>query len=892
MPLKPGTKLGPYEILSPLGAGGMGEVYRARDTRLGRDVAIKVLPQHLSAQPEVRSRFEREAKTVSSLNHPNICTLFDVGREGDTDYLVMELIEGETLAARLTKGALPLADVLRLGSQVADALDRAHRAGVVHRDLKPGNIMLTKSGAKLMDFGLARATGMAGPGSGSGVTMAALTQSPTIAQPLTAEGTIVGTFQYMAPEQLEGKEADARSDLWAFGCVLYEMATGKRAFEGQSQASLIGAIMHAEPAPISQVAPLAPPELERLVRACLVKDPADRLQSAHDMKLQLAWLADGATSLSGTRPAVPVAAKRARPNYIAFAAVAVAAAALATVVTLFMHRGGNVPVATRVPERYVLTSAQLAANSAPVLSPDGSYVVFALNDNGERHLGRRNITSFDITPIAGTEDAIAPFFSRDGAWIGFCTSGAIKKIPTSGGVAQVVVSEPAVDSADWGSDGMIYYCQRDGGAERAVLKRVPDTGGAPFVVAALDTSVRESEGWLPEILPDGKTVLLTVAGGKSAYHIDAVRPDGTRVGIVENALLSRYVSGFLIYQDMGSEAVLCAPFDTGTLEITGAAVPLTEAADPSYSFDVRGRTLVYVPPAGAGEGRELVWTSRTGSTSLMMDTRSSWTQPRVSPDGKRILVRKVLNDCELWTYDIERGALARVVQGTDNHDPVWSPDGRSIAYLENDTGRMVVRSVQGASELTVVPLHNERGRPRSWSQGGNRLVFTMIGRGTQSDIWTCKMDPPLKPEPFLATEFNERNPAISTDGKYIAYVSNEGGGTDVFVRPFPATGEVWQVSVGGGGSPLWSRDGKELFFVVDTKMMSVPVQMEPSFHVGRPVELFTGGFNTDRSRDFDVAPDGRFVMVRVPGGSAGQHEVRVLLNWPEEYRRVRGPAAK
>ncbi|HET6348823.1 MAG TPA: serine/threonine-protein kinase, partial [Candidatus Krumholzibacteria bacterium] len=318
MPLSPGTRLGPYEITAPLGAGGMGEVFRATDTRLGREVAIKVLPQHLSANPEVRARFEREAKTVSSLNHPHICTLFDVGREGDTDYLVMELVEGETLAQRLEKGALPTADVLRLGTEISDALDRAHRAGVIHRDLKPGNIMLTRSGAKLMDFGLARATGMAGP-TGSGVT--ALTQSPTMAAPLTAEGTIVGTFQYMAPEQLEGNEADARSDLWALGCVLYEMATGKRAFEGKSQASLITSIMGSQPASMSQLAPLTPPGLERVVQACLAKDPADRLQSAHDIRMQLAWIAEGG-SQAGV-PA-PVAARRKNRERLAWVVAAVA----------------------------------------------------------------------------------------------------------------------------------------------------------------------------------------------------------------------------------------------------------------------------------------------------------------------------------------------------------------------------------------------------------------------------------------------------------------------------------------------------------------------------------------------------------------------------------------
>src|SRR5512143_2414810 len=300
MPLAAGTRLGPYEIVAPLGAGGMGEVYRARDPRLGREVAVKVLPQHLSANPEVRARFEREAKTVSALNHPHICTLHDVGREGDTDYLVMELIEGETLAARLARGPLPVPDVLRIGAEIADALDRAHRAGVVHRDLKPGNVMLTRSGAKLMDFGLARATGLAGPASGSGVTITGLTQSPTMAQPLTAEGTIVGTFQYMAPEQLEGREADARADLFAFGAMLYEMATGRRAFQGASQASLISAIMSSEPPPIASLTPLAPPALDRLVRHCLAKDPERRIQSAHDLGLQIEWIRE-----SGSQAGVP-----------------------------------------------------------------------------------------------------------------------------------------------------------------------------------------------------------------------------------------------------------------------------------------------------------------------------------------------------------------------------------------------------------------------------------------------------------------------------------------------------------------------------------------------------------------------------------------------------------
>jgi Tol biopolymer transport system component len=890
MQLSPGTRLGPYQIVAPLGAGGMGEVYRAKDTRLERDVAVKVLPQHLSANAEVRARFEREAKTISSLNHPHICTLFDVGREGDTDYLVMELIEGETLATRLIKGALPVGETLRIGSQIADALDRAHRAGVVHRDLKPGNIMLTKSGAKLMDFGLARATGMAGPGSGSGVTVAALTQSPTQAQPLTAEGTIVGTFQYMSPEQLEGKETDARSDLWAFGCVLYEMATGKRAFEARSQASLIGAIMHAEPAPVSQVAPMTPPEIDRIVRACLVKDPDDRVQSAHDLKLQLKWLADGATSQSGApAPAMP-AAKTRRPGWLVLGLVGVGAAAVTALVMLVVPRESAPPVTTRGPERYILGSADLAPAATPVISPDGSYVVFGAREAGVRQLYRRSLSSFEMTPIRGTEDGSAPFFSPDGAWIGFATPTALKKVPAGGGVAQVIVAEPQVDSGDWGADGMIYYCPREGGAGITALARVPAAGGRPEVVAVLDTAAAEGEAWIPEILPDGKTVLINVSGGTTTWHIDVVKPDGSRALLLQESFLGRFVPpGYLLYMDMASQAVLAVPFDPDRLEITGPAVPVTEPIDGSYCFDVNALgTLVYVPVAGAGEGSELVWIERNGAATPVMDTRSTWTQPRVSPDGKRILLRKTGSECELWMFDVERASLARIVQGGDNHDPIWSPDGRRIAYEQaSASGQMIALTVEGAREVTKIGT--ERGRPQSWSAGGNRFVFTVAGRGTNGDIWTCDMDDAGKPEPFLATTFDEKDPSISPDGRWIAYVTNETGAPEVFVRPFPSTGEAWQISIGGGGSPLWSRDGSELFFTSGIRMMVAPIITKTSFSAGKPKPLFEGGFNTSRARDFDVAPDGRFVAVRAPGGESGKREIRVLLNWQEEIRRVAGP---
>ena len=452
MPLSPGTRLGPYEILAPLGAGGMGEVYRARDSRLGRDVAVKVLPEHLSQNPDLRTRFEREARTVSSLNHPNICTLYDVGREGDTDFLVMELIEGETLAQRLAKGPLPPADVLRLGTQIADALDRAHRAGVVHRDLKPGNVMLTKSGAKLMDFGLSRATGMAGAGSGSGATATALTRTPTMASPLTAEGAIVGTFQYMSPEQLEGLEADVRADVWALGCVLYEMAAGKPAFVGKSQASLIGAIMSAEPAPLATLAPMTPPGLDRLIRSCLAKDPDQRVQTAHDVKLQLSWLAEGG-SQAGT-PA-PVATRRRHSARLGWG-VAVAALAAAAVFGSLWWRIASQPA--KVMRFEIRVPRSLSPGGPLMVSPDGRSAAFVASDSsGRTQLWVRSFDDLESRSLPGTEGSGRPFWSADGHSLGFFAKGKLKKILVNGGRPETICDASGGADGCWNSRNLILF---------------------------------------------------------------------------------------------------------------------------------------------------------------------------------------------------------------------------------------------------------------------------------------------------------------------------------------------------------------------------------------------------------------------------------------------------
>ncbi len=882
-----GKTLGHYEITAKLGEGGMGEVYRAHDARLGRDVAVKVLPVRLSSNEEIRARFEREAKTISSLNHPHICVLYDVGREDDVDYLVMELIEGETLADRLSRGLLTTKEVLKIGGQIADALDRAHREGVVHRDLKPGNVMITRAGAKLMDFGLARATGLAGPSAGTtDATIANLSQSPTIAQPLTTEGTILGTFQYMAPEQLEGHEADERSDLWALGCVLYEMATGRRAFEGASQASLIASIMQNEPQPVSQIAALAPPELDRLVSACLAKDPADRVQSAHDVKLQLSWMGDGATTISGVAPPAMSSVKK-KPNWISYAGIALAAAAAAALVTAFLLRDGADQPITGDAQRYILSLANPQSTSTPLISPDGTYVLVALREGDSNRIYRRSLDRFEMKPIAGTEDGKAPFFSPDGAWLGFVTEDAIMKVPVDGGVAQVVVSYPRPDAGDWGDDGMIYFCPRNGGQDgTTALARVPESGGTVEILAHLDPENGETEAWLPEILPGGQTILISVFGS-SGSRVIAAALGGSRRALIENAFLARYVrSGHIVYQDMLSEAVLAAPFDPVKVEITGPAVPLTQEVDMNHCFDVsQDGKLVYVPVPGGGEGgNQLVWIDKSGVRQPAADMLANWTEPRVSPDGNRVLVRRSDTNCELWMLDVERGSLSRIVQTDDNHGPIWGPDGRRIAFERQNSSEMVILTVQGSRNLTVLAKGPGHGIPQSWS--ADRLVYTVMGAGTRSDIWVRGVDDATPPVAFAATEFNESNPRISPDGKWIVFQSDEAGTRQIFLRTYPDSESVWQLSTEGGTDPIWSRDGREIYFASGRKMMAVSITTEPSPTISMPRLLFEAGVGSSAIRDFDMAPDGRFIAAVSPDGESRGRELRVLLNWPRELDRL------
>jgi serine/threonine-protein kinase len=761
---------------------------------------------------------------------------------------------------------------------------------VIHRDLKPGNVMITRSGAKLMDFGLARTGSLA-----SGESDLTLAVSPTMAHPLTQEGAIVGTFQYMAPEQLEGQEVDHRSDLWALGCVLYEMATGHRAFEGATQASLIGSIMHAQPELVSQRLQVSPPEFDRIVSACLVKDPDDRLQSAHDVKLQLSWMHDGPPSSSMAMQAPEIPRARARRAGLPTALFVVLAGMLGAGVMWLAGPGGDDgdPTVTNEPVRYRLGEWNLRSAMTPVISPDGQSVFFCVREGLESSIYARDLDSFEAREIQGTKGGFAPFFSPDGRWIGFMTDDAVRKVPVTGGVPQQLARLAGINSADWGSDGFIYLSTGNGGETGEVaMYRVAEDGGEVEVFGKLVPENNEGGVWLPEVLPGDEIVLLTLLGART--KIVAFGKDGARHDVVENAFLGRYVEpGYLLYQDLSSQALAAVPFDPVTAQVTGGPVVITEQVNGSHCFDVTEHgLLVYVPAPVEGEGRVLTWVDREGRTEVAVDVKVSCAQPRISPDGRRVLTRKTGSNCELWMLDLERGSFARMVQGDDNHDAIWAPDSKRILFDRTEMGALVTLEVAGSRRSETIASGGNRGRPESWSAGNDLFAYTVSGEAGLPDIWIRKMSDGGEGEPFLATPQAETEPRVSPDGRWIAYTSDETGVPEVYVRGYPDDGSAWQASAGGGNNPLWSRDGKELFFVriTDAGLMSVSVVSERDLELGVPQKLFEGLLSTSRIGDFDVAADGRFITVAGEGGQSNRREIRVLSNWRAMVERLKGEA--
>jgi eukaryotic-like serine/threonine-protein kinase len=890
MSLFPGTKLGPYEIQAPLGAGGMGEVYRARDARLERSVAIKILPKEMSNDPVRQQRFAREAKTISSLNHPNICALYDVGEHNDQQFLVMEYLEGETLAQRLERGALPLEQTLRIAIEVTDALDRAHRQKIVHRDLKPGNIMLTKSVAKLLDFGLVRLCAEPAPMTTVLTEMAGETRDAK----LTNEGVIVGTFQYMAPEQLEGREADSRTDLFAMGAVLYEMVTGRPAFAGRSKASLIAAILTSEPAPFGQTQRLVPPALERAVKHCLAKDPDERWQSAADLRDELRWIATGGSAAGVV--AAPVATRR-KPERLAWSlALAFALAAALAWWQLARERRSPPPplrLSILLPTTEALGFSRDRA--AIAISPDGKQLAYTARQGDTSQLYLRALDRLEPAPVPGSEGAYIPFFSPDSHWVGFFAQGKLKKAAIAGGVPQDICSAGDGIGASWGADDMIYFTP----LWTKGIWRVPAGGGQAELVIAPEPGKSERSYLWPEVLPGGKAVLFTAWTGGSfdGAHIVALRLDThERRTVIEGGTYARYLpTGHLVYA-RGAE-LLAVPFDAQRLEVRGTPVPVLDglmtgasAGDADFGFSQNG-TLLYVPGGLRRSEYALVWVDQKATVRPMSGRERSFEVPRLSPDGLHVAVVIAGSTYDIWLYDVARDTLTRLTFGGDDNYPVWSPDGKRIAFNSTRDGpaNLYLTAADGSGTVERLTASEYSQYPGSWSPDGKFLAYTEEAHPhTGDDIWLLPLQGDRKPQPLLQTPFDEWQPRFSPDGRWLAYASNESGSAEVYVQPFPSLGAKWKISTDGGIEPLWAPTGRELFYRNGDKMMAVSLETRPAFAVSKSRLVFEAPYAHISSDipNYDVAPDGQqFLMVQENRQKATVTKLNVVLNWFEELKQ-------
>jgi serine/threonine protein kinase len=880
--LPAGTRLGPYEILSPIGAGGMGEVYRATDSRLQRNVAIKVLPANLSS-PEMRQRFEREARAVSQLSHPHICALYDVGREGETEYLVMELLEGETLSARLAKGALPLDQTLRYGAEIADALDRAHRQGIVHRDLKPGNVMLTKSGVKLLDFGLAK---VMAPGSGALSQLSMLPTTPRGGE-LTREGTILGTFQYMAPEQLEGKEADARTDIFALGAVLYEMATGRKAFSGSSQASLISSIMQSDPPPISSIQPVSPPGLDRVARTCLAKDPEDRWQSAGDVAKELRWIADG--SASGPAPALRPKRRNWLPWSIAGAGVLFGLSSL-----LFR------PTAPEELTRFTILPPAGQSIISLALSPDSRRLLFVLQDEvGKTAMAIRSLDSLEMHRVPGTEAARSGFWSPDGREIAFLSDGKLRRVGVEGGPIQTICDAGSGFQGSWNREGTILFTKDFG----TPIFAVSSAGGSPRPVTTLDKAFGEVAHFYPSFLPDGRHfvfVARNVDPEKTSISLASIDGKEIRRLFRSDSAPVYAEPGYLLFAR--DNALLAWKFDAGAAKLVGDPVPAFEQVyyateDNRLGATAAGKRAAYV---SWPQSRKLVWVDRKGRELGNLGELGGYVDVRISPDGRKVAVSmrdpSRGQNMDLWVLDASRGTASRITTDrTDEFNPAWFPDGERLAYVSDRAGFYDIyeRSTAGGPEKLLVGSKEDKLLPSVAGDGQNLLYDVSDGPRlvrSLAPLTGAGASRRLTGE----SPFSENHPEISPDGRWTAFESAESGQTEIYLDTLSG-GSKRQVSIGGGQAPIWSHDGHEMFYIArDGTLTSVGLQLAAGrLEIGQPQPLFPlrlgarGGDVQIFRRSYDVSPDGqRFLVIRraVEGEADG---AVVVTNWTAALSRNR-----
>jgi len=902
MPLPAGTTLGPYEILAPLGAGGMGEVYRARDSKLGRDVALKVLPAAVADDPERLARLQREAQVLASLNHPNIAHIYGL----ESRALVMELVEGPTLAERIAAGPLPLDEALPIARQIAEALEAAHEKGIVHRDLKPANIKVTPQGlVKVLDFGLAKALEDS-PASGE------LANSPTLSLAATKAGIILGTAAYMSPEQAKGKPVDRRADIWAFGVVLHEMLTGRQMYASETVSETLASVLLKEPA-LDTLPASTPWHIRQLLERCLRKDPRSRLRDIGEARVVLE-----------EAPRSPVALPAAvRQSAIFSLQSAIAAVfALVAIVALAMLWKATRPAPLAPLQRFhadlgLDTGQATSYGAATIISPDGTRLAFvARGADGRSRIHTRLLEQSQASPLAGTENARSPFFSPDGQWVAFFADGKLKKISVQGGTAVTLCDAADDRGGSWGEDGQIVFTPNT----RSGLLRVSDAGGAPTLITELSKDRAESTHRWPQVLPGsgGQAVLFvtTAAANYEEANIEAQSLNtGQRKMLHRGGTYGRYLpsgrspgTGHLVYVQQGT--LFAAPMDLSRLELIGPFVPVVEEVvvntgngGAQFAFSQTG-IFVFQTGKATGAVRIVAWLDSAGKTQPLRHVPGRYFSPRFSPDGKRLALASAEGgNMDIWVYEWERDTASRLTFTAElEQNPVWSPDGKHIAFqsFRNGPGNIYwMRADGGGDTVRLTESKNNQG-PYSISPDGKRLAFFEQSPETGSDIWTLPLDltdpdhpKPGKPELFLRTPFIEVTPVFSPDGRWLAYMSLESGGPEVYVRPFPGPGGKWQVSTGGGVMPVWPRNGRELFYrTLDNRLMVANYTAKgEAFAADKPRLWSEKRFlDTGTFTNFDPAPDGkRFAVLMAPEGDAEQQRAKThvtfLLNFFDELRR-------